>query len=133
MSDQMQRLKTALQDRYRVEREIGAGGMAIVYLAHDLKHDRRVAIKVLRPELAAALADTDDDARALAVMELIYAQGKLTESAELLNLAKMYLGQAVPIKTVRLIEKELASKRIERNADSLLVLADALLLAIRRC
>ncbi len=51
----MQRLKTALQDRYRVEREIGAGGMAIVYLAHDLKHDRRVAIKVLRPELAAAL------------------------------------------------------------------------------
>ncbi len=51
----MQRLKTALQDRYRVEREIGAGGMAIVYLAHDLKHDRRVAVKVLRPDLAAAL------------------------------------------------------------------------------
>ncbi len=55
MSDQMQRLETALQDRYRVEREIGAGGMAIVYLAHDLKHDRRVAVKVLRPDLAAAL------------------------------------------------------------------------------
>ena len=55
MSDQMQRLKTALEDRYRVEREIGAGGMAIVYLAHDLKHDRRVAVKVLRPDLAAAL------------------------------------------------------------------------------
>ena len=40
-----------LADRYRIERELGAGGMAIVYLAHDLKHDRRVAVKVLRPEL----------------------------------------------------------------------------------
>ena len=45
----------ALADRYRIERELGAGGMATVYLAHDLKHERRVAIKVLRPELAAAI------------------------------------------------------------------------------
>ena len=45
----------ALEGRYTVERELGHGGMAIVYLAHDVKHDRRVAIKVLRPELAAAL------------------------------------------------------------------------------
>jgi eukaryotic-like serine/threonine-protein kinase len=43
------RLATALSDRYRIERELGAGGMATVYLAHDLKHDRQVAIKVLRP------------------------------------------------------------------------------------
>ncbi|MEP7326309.1 MAG: serine/threonine-protein kinase, partial [Gemmatimonadota bacterium] len=50
-----QRLAAALADRYRIERELGAGGMATVYLAHDLKHDRKVAIKVLRPELAAAL------------------------------------------------------------------------------
>ena len=50
-----ERLATALADRYRVERELGAGGMATVYLAHDLKHDRKVAIKVLRPELAATL------------------------------------------------------------------------------
>ena len=49
------RLSTALADRYRIERELGAGGMATVYLAQDLKHDRQVAIKVLRPELAAAL------------------------------------------------------------------------------
>jgi serine/threonine protein kinase/Tol biopolymer transport system component len=45
----------ALADRYRIERELGAGGMATVYLAHDLKHDRKVAIKVLKPELAAVL------------------------------------------------------------------------------
>jgi serine/threonine-protein kinase len=49
------RLSTALADRYRIERELGQGGMATVYLAHDLKHDRQVAIKVLRPELAAVL------------------------------------------------------------------------------
>ncbi len=47
------RLSTALADRYRIERELGAGGMATVYLAHDLKHDRKVAVKVLRPELDA--------------------------------------------------------------------------------
>jgi serine/threonine-protein kinase len=45
------RLTTALADRYRVERELGAGGMATVYLAKDLKHDREVALKVPRPEL----------------------------------------------------------------------------------
>jgi serine/threonine-protein kinase len=49
------RLTAALGDRYRVERELGAGGMATVYLAQDLKHDRKVALKVLRPELAAVL------------------------------------------------------------------------------
>src|SRR5438093_321942 len=51
----LDKLRTALNDRYRIEREIGAGGMATVYLAHDLRHDRPVAIKVLHPELAAAL------------------------------------------------------------------------------
>ncbi len=49
------RLNSALADRYTIERELGAGGMATVYLAHDIKHDRKVAIKVLRPELAAVL------------------------------------------------------------------------------
>ncbi|TFG49624.1 MAG: hypothetical protein E4H38_04745, partial [Gemmatimonadales bacterium] len=49
------RLTTALADRYRIERELGQGGMATVYLAEDLKHQRKVAVKVLRPELAAAL------------------------------------------------------------------------------
>src|SRR5688572_12057618 len=55
MSEIMTRLFTALGSRYRIEREIGAGGMATVYLARDLKHDRDVAVKVLRPELAAVL------------------------------------------------------------------------------
>src|SRR6201747_2549075 len=51
----MPRLTAALSDRYLIERELGAGGMATVYLAHDLKHDRDVAIKVLHPDLGAAL------------------------------------------------------------------------------
>jgi serine/threonine-protein kinase len=56
MSDTIfDRLSTALADRYAIERELGEGGMATVYLARDLKHDRNVAIKVLRPELAAVL------------------------------------------------------------------------------
>src|SRR5881397_3633712 len=55
MPDALSNLTGALADRYRVERELGAGGMATVYLAHDLKHDRDVAIKVLKPELAAVL------------------------------------------------------------------------------
>jgi len=55
VTDALDRLKAALADRYAIAREIGAGGMATVYLAHDLKHDRDVALKVLRQELTAAL------------------------------------------------------------------------------
>ena len=55
MIESRERLAAALADRYRVDRELGQGGMATVYLADDLKHDRRVAIKVLRPELAAVI------------------------------------------------------------------------------
>ncbi len=55
MSPLTERLAAALADRYRIERELGQGGMATVYLAGDLKHHRQVAIKVLRPELAAVL------------------------------------------------------------------------------
>jgi serine/threonine protein kinase len=51
----LEQLTAALADRYRLERELGEGGMATVYLAHDLKHNRRVARKVLKPELAALL------------------------------------------------------------------------------
>jgi serine/threonine-protein kinase len=53
--EQIDLLRSALAERYAIERELGSGGMATVYLAQDLKHDRKVAVKVLRPELAAAL------------------------------------------------------------------------------
>ena len=55
MSEITARLKTALADPYAIERKLGHGGMATVYLAQDVKHNRKVAVKVLRPELAAVL------------------------------------------------------------------------------
>ncbi len=55
MTDQLDRLKAALADRYKVEGQLGVGGMATVYLAEDLKHKRKVAVKVLHPDLAVAL------------------------------------------------------------------------------
>jgi serine/threonine protein kinase len=55
VTDPIARLGVALAGRYTIERELGAGGMATVYLAHDVRHDRKVALKVLRPELAAVL------------------------------------------------------------------------------
>jgi len=55
MPEILDRLTAALSDRYQIEHELGAGGMATVYLAHDIKHDRKVALKVLRPELAAVI------------------------------------------------------------------------------
>ncbi len=55
MSDPITRLNAALEGRYAIERELGEGGMATVYLAKDLKHNRNVALKVLKPELAAVV------------------------------------------------------------------------------
>ncbi len=55
MADLLERVRASLAGRYTIERELGRGGMATVYLARDLKHDRPVALKVLRPELAASL------------------------------------------------------------------------------
>jgi len=58
VTDQLDRLSTALADRYRIEGYLGEGGMPTVYLAEDLIHERKVAVKVLRPELAAPLSVT---------------------------------------------------------------------------
>ncbi len=55
MTDPVTRLNAALEGRYAIERELGEGGMATVYLADDLKHERKVALKVLKPELAAVV------------------------------------------------------------------------------
>src|ERR1051326_5375611 len=55
MADVRERLEGARAEQYAIERQLGAGGMATVYLARDLKHDRPVALKVLHPELAATL------------------------------------------------------------------------------
>ena len=55
MPDPVARLNAALEGRYAIERELGEGGMATVYLAEDIKHNRKVALKVLKPELAAVV------------------------------------------------------------------------------
>ncbi len=55
MTDAITRLNQALEGRYQIERELGEGGMATVYLAEDIKHHRKVVLKVLKPELAAVV------------------------------------------------------------------------------
>ena len=55
MANELERLRTALANRYRLDRELGRGGMAMVFLAEDVKHSRSVAVKVLKPELAQPL------------------------------------------------------------------------------
>ena len=55
MNEPITRLNAALEGSYRIERELGGGGMATVYLAADLRHERKVALKVLKPELAAVV------------------------------------------------------------------------------
>ena len=63
MTETAARLATSLGTRYRIERELGAGGMATVYLAQDLEHDRKVALKVFKPELARSSAPSDSSSR----------------------------------------------------------------------
>ncbi len=80
MSDPVARLNAALEGRYAIERELGEGGMATVYLADDLKHERKVALKVLKPELAAVGAERFlaarefDQGTAIYVLDLTAAQ-----------------------------------------------------------
>jgi len=55
VAELLEQLESGLKGSYAIERELGRGGMATVYLAHDVKHDRKVAVKILKPELGAVL------------------------------------------------------------------------------
>ncbi len=122
MTDQLGGLKIALAGRYAVEREVGSGGMATVYLAEDVKHHRQVAIKVLRPELAAALGPE----RFLREIEIaarldhphilpLYDSGRTEGQSEFLYYVMPY------------VEGESLRERLEREKQ--LPLDDALLIA----
>ena len=81
--DLASRIAAALADRYRLERELGQGGMATVYLAEDLKHRRRVAVKVLRPEYSRdeELLDRFQHEQGLRLSALRWARDREVESA----------------------------------------------------
>ena len=112
MSDIPQRLADALADRYVLEREIGAGGMATVYLARDVRHKRSVAVKVVRPELGGR----DGVERFLREIELaarlqhphilpVFDSGAVTESA----------GGSVPYFVMPYVEGETLRQRLQRE------------------
>ena len=84
----IERLTAALADRYRIERELGVGGMATVYLAHDIKHSRNVALKVLHPDLAATIG-----------VERFLSEIKVTANLQHPNILGLFdsgIGAAVP-------------------------------------
>ena len=100
-------LQATLGGRYSVEREIGAGGMATVYLARDLKHDRRVALKVLRPELGAVLG-----------VERFLAEIKVTANLQHPNLLPLFdSGEAAGLLfyVMPFVEGESLRARLERD------------------
>jgi serine/threonine-protein kinase len=124
MSDTLQRLIEALGDRYALEREIGAGGMATVYLARDLRHGRSVAIKIVRPELSGATGVE----RFLREIELaaglqhphilpVFDSGTLDDGA----------GGRMPYFVMPYVEGETLRRRLER--ESRLAVDDAISLA----
>ncbi len=86
MTDPITRLNAALEGRYRVEREIGEGGMATVYLAEDLRHERKVALKVLKPELAAVVGAE----RFLAEIKTTGGRGRASQRAPFSDTARIY-------------------------------------------
>jgi TolB-like protein/Flp pilus assembly protein TadD len=105
----LDRLQQALADRYRIERELGRGGMATVYLAEDLKHGRRVALKVLRPELSPTLG-ADRFHREIATASRLQHPNILTlhdsgEAAGLLYYAMPYVeGESLRARLIREVQ-----------------------------
>jgi len=107
MIDSIEQLTTALADRYVIEREIGAGGMATVYLARDVKHDRLVALKVLNPELGAILG-----------VERFLSEIKVTANLQHPNLLPLFdSGEAVGLLfyVMPYVEGESLRARLERE------------------
>jgi Tol biopolymer transport system component/tRNA A-37 threonylcarbamoyl transferase component Bud32 len=112
-------LAAAIADRYRIEREIGAGGMATVFLAHDVKHDRRVALKVLHPDLAATIG-----------VERFLAEIKVTANLQHPHILSLFdsgsaAGQAYYV--MPFVDGESLRDRLER--DRQLPVADAIQIA----
>jgi eukaryotic-like serine/threonine-protein kinase len=113
-------LASALQDRYRIEREIGAGGMATVYLARDLRHDRPVALKLLNPELGAVLG-----------VERFLAEIRVTANLQHPNLLPLFdSGEAYGhlFYVMPFVEGESLRARLEREKQ--LPIEDALRIAV---
>src|SRR5690349_5819703 len=116
-------LKSSLAGRYLLEREIGAGGMATVYLAHDIRHDRLVAVKVLKPELAAMLG-----------VERFFSEIRVTASLQHPNLLPLFdSGEADGLLyyVMPYVEGETLRRRIERERQ--LPVDDAVRIAVAIC
>jgi TolB-like protein/Tfp pilus assembly protein PilF/tRNA A-37 threonylcarbamoyl transferase component Bud32 len=107
MPDLLERLKSALAYRYAVESEIGRGGMAVVFLAEDLKHGRRVALKVLHPELAASLG-TDRFLREIEIAAKL-------EHPHILALIDSGEADGLPYYVMPHVEGESLRERLERE------------------
>ena len=115
----LDRLTTALADRYTIEREIGAGGMATVYLARDVRHERRVAIKVLHPELSAMLGP-----------ERFLGEIKLTASLQHPNILPLFdsgVADGLLYYVMPFVDGETLRRRLERERQ--LPIADAVRIA----
>src|SRR3990172_8805629 len=105
--DALAQLKSALEGRYTVEREIGAGGMATVYLARDARHNRNVALKVLNPELGAVLG-----------VERFLAEIQVTANLQHPNLLPLFdsgEAQGLLFYVMPYVEGESLRKRLERE------------------
>jgi tetratricopeptide (TPR) repeat protein len=105
--DVVQRLTAALAARYQVEREIGRGGMALVFLARDLKHGRRVAVKVLRPDLSAAIG-VDRFLREIQI-------GASLQHPHIVPLHDSGEAQGLPFYVMAFVEGESLRERLERE------------------
>jgi len=108
-SDLLQRLTSALADRYRIERRLGGGGMATVFLAEDLRHHRLVAIKVLKPDVALAIGH----ARFLREIATVSS----LEHPHILPLLESEIADGLPIYVMPYVEGETLRARLDREGE----------------